>query len=38
MVQRSSLYHDSRDLWSVKTVTLRPDIQLLNFRRQDTSA
>ena len=38
MVQTTSLYHDSRDLWSLKTVTLRPDIQLLNFRRQDTSA
>ena len=38
MVQSSSLYHDSRDLWSVKTVTWHPDIELLIFKRQDTRA
>ena len=26
------------DLWSVKTMTWRPDIQLLDFKRQDTRA
>ena len=37
-VQRSSLYQLSKDLWSVYTVAFRPQIQLLDFSKQETNA